>query len=473
MFRKSLFLCLFAACAVCVSGQSGRSPDFIEPDPETQAIAETPIADLFTRAANYHLDRFTELEQKKAPYNEDVHRQILKDQKLLAAKYAAQIAARPTLETADKYYLGRLQWLAGNPDAAFSAFGDFLASPDDDKEKLQTARSIVVFVAAEKNLFELAEATLAKYLEDRPLSTSEIANMRKQLAVSYLDAGETRDASVHADAAFEATKSLLFELSSRAKALSQFLDAGITAFDIHRKLGENEKAEEALVTLRKYAANVKSHAVYYRAVDEYIRFLIDTGRRTEALKSYSDSFRVLKNEIAEGSIRSAVELKLRKREQHYKILGEGAPPLASVDAFLPNKPVSLSDLRGKVVLLDFWATWCGPCFDAFPKLAEWHETLQQDGLVILGVTRYYGEIGNKQVGNADELAFLKEFKVKENLPYQFVVAKDQSNQLNYGAMSLPTAVLIDRNGKVRFIETGTIESREIEIEKMIRLLLNE
>ncbi len=93
--------------------------------------------------------------------------------------------------------------------------------------------------------------------------------------------------------------------------------------------------------------------------------------------------------------------------------------------------------------------------------------------MILGVTRYYGEIGNKQVGNADELAFLKEFKVKENLPYQFVVAKDQLNQLNYGAMSLPTAVLIDRKGKVRFIETGTSESREIEIEKMIRLLLNE
>lgn len=302
---------------------------------------------------------------------------------------------------------------------------------------------------------------------------SQVAKMRKQLALSYRAKGNLALASGHADAAFEAAKSLLFERSSRARALDQFLDSGITAFELHKALGREKQAENTLLELRKYGATMKSHAVYYRAVDEHIVYLIDRNRRHEAMGMYKAAFKKLEKEIDDSSVQAAISRKLRKRKTHYEILGTTAPELGSVDAYIPEGPVSLSELKGKVILLDFWATWCGPCFDAFPKLTEWHNTLSEKGLVIIGVTRYYGYSGSKQLERDGELAFLKDFKAEQGLPYKFVVAGNQANQITYGAMSLPTAVLIGRDGRVRYIATGTSSSRESEIERMIFQLLEE
>ncbi len=162
---------------------------------------------------------------------------------------------------------------------------------------------------------------------------------------------------------------------------------------------------------------------------------------------------------------------LRGKQDHLRLQGEVAPELV-VDKWIDQTPVKLSDLRGKVVLLDFWATWCGPCIAAFPNLKGWHEKYKDKGFVILGVTKYYGEGQGRELTPAEELTFLRDFKKEHGLTYGFAVGGAGENERLYSVYSIPTAVLIDRRGTVRFIETGSGGSTE-EIAAAIEKLIQE
>ena len=248
----------------------------------------------------------------------------------------------------------------------------------------------------------------------------------------------------------------------------------LQTFEIHRELGNREKAEIALLKLRDRSIPVQSHGVYFKAVDELIKYYIDTGRRLGAAALYKETLKRIPKDFNSQSQKDFVRRKFKKRKKHYEILGEPAPDLIAIDNWLPAIPQPISELKGKVVLLDFWATWCGPCIEAFPSLVEWHETYKEDGLVILGVTRFYGEgNGSGKTNKPKEIDFLTRFKIKHSLPYSFAVAYGQANQYAYGATGIPTAVLIDRKGIVRYVESGSSESREQELLKFIEKLLEE
>jgi len=221
------------------------------------------------------------------------------------------------------------------------------------------------------------------------------------------------------------------------------------------------------------AAKVGSPTFFYYATDKLITYMIETGRKSLAMETYLTSLIKAGRDLPlKGQQTEAVE-RLKKREKHYKILHEPAPEILSVDVWFPGERQSLQSLRGKVVLLDFWATWCTPCFEAFPALSEWHQDLGPDGLVVLGLTRYYGQAEGFRVDNPNEIDFLKRFKAKQKLPYDFVVTSDQQSQIAYGATALPTTVLIDRKGKIRYIEAGTSSSRIEDLRRMILKLLAE
>ncbi|PKL34530.1 MAG: TlpA family protein disulfide reductase [Spirochaetae bacterium HGW-Spirochaetae-10] len=122
-----------------------------------------------------------------------------------------------------------------------------------------------------------------------------------------------------------------------------------------------------------------------------------------------------------------------------KMEGREAPDFTL--SALDGRTYRLSELRGKVVVVNFWATWCLPCKVEIPILKSLHSELENDGLVILGLT---------QESAAQVMSFVQEHEM--NYP---VVIDDRSEAADaYGIRGYPTVVVVDRDGKINSFTTG-------------------
>lgn len=146
-------------------------------------------------------------------------------------------------------------------------------------------------------------------------------------------------------------------------------------------------------------------------------------------------------------------LQVRDRATQMSLIGKPAPEIA-VKEWLSGEPKLLADLRGQVVLLEFWATWCKPCQEMFPKLQDLFQKESPNGLEIIALTRHYMAYRGTAETMADEVALMRGMVTQHGVTFNVAVAEDERLQSIYGANGLPTVALIDRQLIVRYAGQG-------------------
>jgi len=296
-----------------------------------------------------------------------------------------------------------------------------------------------------------------------------------------------------ADELLGALESTLSELEPDNADAKQLVSRGNSYIRLYRQQTQlaRTSVEELIAKLKANADDTESLNLLTQKYQQQISSVArsEPSEAEQQLQAAREFLTSLKSETAEVSTGRTIDQAItslsrldRTIESAQKLaamIGKEAAPIKAA-AWVNGEPLAEGDLKGKVVLLDFWAVWCGPCIATFPHLREWHEKYADKGLEIIGVTNYYSYTWDDEAGRAkrapevsheDEQAMLVKFAHQYDLHHRFAVMADNQLSQYYGVTGIPHVVVIDDSGIIRLVRVGSGDQNAQDIEQMLEKLL--
>lgn len=275
-----------------------------------------------------------------------------------------------------------------------------------------------------------------KYLTSNPSAaakfSAELMCLNTFRQIGELEKGAAVAQQMEAPTAMNASTVLNYGCNYFADAVkeSKGLDAALKFLDdLAGKVGE--PSEE-----REKASIAGALASYYSTKSE---MLFSAGRKDDAKKALDAG-------NADARIPEANKRGMNMDATRLMLNGNLAPAIPMTENY--GGYTSLADLKGKIVVLDFMAHWCGPCIAAFPDIIAMHNELKSKGVQVISVTRYYGYYGQERnITKEAEFGKMAEFKKAHGLDWPIVFTENDAFT-NYGIRGIPTMVVIGRDGNV-------------------------